>query len=175
MSAQGPAAPLRPTPPRPAPPYRPQGSCGYGLIPKDKWPYFSVAALSNNNSYFQEVPGHACGACFQIQCASGGPPPAQGGAHLGIQHVCVCMRSACVPACLAAGAWEGRRAKQGSKFMALVMRQGRAAVEPAGCPSNAQPPHDLPSADRCYKDRYGVPKSLLVKITDNCPGEHAAV
>ena len=48
-----------------------QGACGYGVIPKDKYPYFSVAALSPNNSFYKNGPVNGCGECFQIQCVSG--------------------------------------------------------------------------------------------------------
>ncbi|GAB4819909.1 hypothetical protein N2152v2_006955 [Parachlorella kessleri] len=48
-----------------------EGACGYGVIPKDKYPYFSVAALSPNNSFYKNGPLNGCGECFQIQCVSG--------------------------------------------------------------------------------------------------------
>jgi hypothetical protein len=47
-----------------------QGACGFGMIPKDRWPSFSVAALSPNNSFYKESPVNGCGMCFQIQCIS---------------------------------------------------------------------------------------------------------
>ncbi|GAB4819913.1 hypothetical protein N2152v2_006959 [Parachlorella kessleri] len=45
-----------------------EGACGYGSIPKDQYPYFSVAALSPSNSFAQAGPLKGCGQCFQIQC-----------------------------------------------------------------------------------------------------------
>lgn len=59
---------------RPRPPpslLPPQGACGYGSIPKDVYPYFSVAALSPSNHYYQSDPLKGCGQCFQIQCEDG--------------------------------------------------------------------------------------------------------
>ncbi|GAB4819912.1 hypothetical protein N2152v2_006958 [Parachlorella kessleri] len=45
-----------------------EGACGYGLIPKDQYPYFSVAALSPSNKFAKAGPLMGCGQCFQIQC-----------------------------------------------------------------------------------------------------------
>ncbi|KAL4440265.1 hypothetical protein ABPG75_003266 [Micractinium tetrahymenae] len=45
------------------------GSCGYGVIPKEQYPYFSTAALSPQNPYFTADDLHGCGQCFQIMCA----------------------------------------------------------------------------------------------------------
>ncbi|PRW45398.1 barwin-like endoglucanase [Chlorella sorokiniana] len=45
------------------------GACGFGVIPKDKYPYFSTAALSPSNQFFTSDELHGCGQCFQIQCA----------------------------------------------------------------------------------------------------------
>ncbi|KAK9838158.1 hypothetical protein WJX81_005264 [Elliptochloris bilobata] len=44
------------------------GSCGYGLLDKAKYPFWSVAALSTSNCYFQGGPLQGCGQCFQIEC-----------------------------------------------------------------------------------------------------------
>ena len=45
-----------------------QGACGYGSIPKDQYPYFSVAALSPSNQFYKAGPLNGCGECFQVQC-----------------------------------------------------------------------------------------------------------
>ena len=45
-----------------------QGACGYGTILKNKYPYFSVAALSLSNQFSVAGPLKGCGQCFQIQC-----------------------------------------------------------------------------------------------------------
>lgn len=47
-----------------------QGSCGYGLLDKAKYPFWSVAALSTANSYFLDGPLQGCG------CATPGAVPA---------------------------------------------------------------------------------------------------
>ena len=38
-----------------------QGSCGYGLLDKAKYPFWSVAALSTANEYFDSGPLQGCG------------------------------------------------------------------------------------------------------------------
>ncbi|KFM23596.1 Expansin-A11 [Auxenochlorella protothecoides] len=48
-----------------------EGACGYGSISKDAYPYFSVAAFSPSNHYYQSDALKACGQCFQIQCEEG--------------------------------------------------------------------------------------------------------
>ena len=48
-----------------------QGACGYGAIPKDQYPYFSVAALSPSNQFYKAGPLNGCGECFQVQCTDG--------------------------------------------------------------------------------------------------------
>ncbi|GAB4819908.1 hypothetical protein N2152v2_006954 [Parachlorella kessleri] len=48
-----------------------EGSCGYGLLPRDRWPYWSVAALSQSNPFFKNSTVEGCGMCFQIQCVTG--------------------------------------------------------------------------------------------------------
>ena len=45
-----------------------EGSCGYGVIDKTIFPYFSTAAFGPENQYFKAGPVNACGQCFQIQC-----------------------------------------------------------------------------------------------------------
>lgn len=50
-----------------------QGACGYGAIPKDKYPYFSVAALSPSNKFSIAGPLKGCGECFEIQCVDPRP------------------------------------------------------------------------------------------------------
>ena len=49
-----------------------QGSCGYGMMDKSKYPYWSVAALSRSNSFYVAGPIGACGQCFEIQCVNSG-------------------------------------------------------------------------------------------------------
>ena len=48
-----------------------QGSCGYGLMDKSKYPYWSVGALSTSNMYYSEGPVQGCG-CASFPAA--GPP-----------------------------------------------------------------------------------------------------
>lgn len=43
-----------------------QGSCGYGLLDKGKWPYWSVGALSTDNTYYGEGPVRGCGCASCI-------------------------------------------------------------------------------------------------------------
>ncbi|KAI7842109.1 hypothetical protein COHA_004303 [Chlorella ohadii] len=45
------------------------GACGFGSIPKDKYPYFSTAALAPSNQFYKSDELHGCGQCFQVQCA----------------------------------------------------------------------------------------------------------
>ena len=48
-----------------------QGGCGYGLLNKNNYPYWSVAALSTQNVYATAGAGQGCGCvlCFmQSQC-----------------------------------------------------------------------------------------------------------
>ena len=79
-------------PPPPPPPWccspsfgTKEGSCGYGAIPKDQYPYFSTAALAPSNKFYAADELQGCGQCFQIQCADdragggcGGAPAATG-------------------------------------------------------------------------------------------------
>ena len=51
-----------------------QGACGYGLLDKSQYPYWSVAALSLTNSFSVAGPAHACGMCFEIKCVDIGGP-----------------------------------------------------------------------------------------------------
>ncbi|KAK9863435.1 hypothetical protein WJX84_009026 [Apatococcus fuscideae] len=37
------------------------GSCGYGAIPLNSYPYWSIGALSMSNLFFQEGPVEGCG------------------------------------------------------------------------------------------------------------------
>ncbi|KAK9839069.1 hypothetical protein WJX74_008724 [Apatococcus lobatus] len=48
------------------------GSCGYGMLDKDAWPYWSVGALSQSNTFYSAGPIHGCGQCFEIQCVNTG-------------------------------------------------------------------------------------------------------
>ena len=38
-----------------------QGSCGYGLLDKEKWPLWSVGALSTSNMFYEQGPVQGCG------------------------------------------------------------------------------------------------------------------
>lgn len=38
-----------------------QGSCGYAMLDKGTWPYWSVAAISTSNSFYLAGPTEACG------------------------------------------------------------------------------------------------------------------
>ncbi|KAK9819790.1 hypothetical protein WJX72_002423 [[Myrmecia] bisecta] len=49
-----------------------EGSCGYGMLDKSQFPYWSVAALPPNNRFFTAGPLNGCGQCFQIQCVNDG-------------------------------------------------------------------------------------------------------
>lgn len=84
-----PLAPWHPQPPSPPPPHPPthpptpragmdpsspsfgtkDGSCGYGAISREHFPYFSTAALAPSNRFYAADTLHGCGQCFQVQCA----------------------------------------------------------------------------------------------------------
>lgn len=55
----------------------PQGSCGFGVLQKDDWPYWTVGALATSNKFFNDGPVEGCGTCFEVQCLESGPvsPP----------------------------------------------------------------------------------------------------
>lgn len=44
------------------------GSCGYGMLSKSDWPYWSVAALPTSNVFFNNLPLEGCGSCWEIEC-----------------------------------------------------------------------------------------------------------
>ncbi|KAK9850628.1 hypothetical protein WJX84_001010 [Apatococcus fuscideae] len=48
------------------------GACGYGLLDKGQWPYWSVGALSSSNMFYSAGPINGCGQCFEIQCVNSG-------------------------------------------------------------------------------------------------------
>ncbi|KAK9838025.1 hypothetical protein WJX74_009954 [Apatococcus lobatus] len=48
------------------------GACGYGLLDKSKWPYWSVGALSQSNIFYSAGPLGGCGQCFEVQCVNSG-------------------------------------------------------------------------------------------------------
>ncbi|KAK9868666.1 hypothetical protein WJX84_011328 [Apatococcus fuscideae] len=48
------------------------GACGYGLLDKSQWPYWSVGALSPSNMFYSAGPINGCGQCFEIQCVDSG-------------------------------------------------------------------------------------------------------
>lgn len=39
-----------------------QGSCGYGMLDKSKYPFWSVGALSTSNMYYTAGPVQGCGS-----------------------------------------------------------------------------------------------------------------
>ena len=47
---------------------REQGACGYGVLNKNSYPFWSVAALSLSNQFSIAGPAKACGQCFEIKC-----------------------------------------------------------------------------------------------------------
>lgn len=49
-----------------------QGSCGYGSLNKQAYPFWSVAALSTSNRFYKAGPANGCGECFEIQCQNSG-------------------------------------------------------------------------------------------------------
>ncbi|CAK0756698.1 hypothetical protein CVIRNUC_002477 [Coccomyxa viridis] len=49
-----------------------QGSCGYGILDKSKWPYWSVGALSTSNIHYGQGPVRGCGECFEVECQQSG-------------------------------------------------------------------------------------------------------
>lgn len=48
-----------------------EGSCGYGNLSKDQYPFWQVGAFATSNKYFKSIPGSACGTCWEIQCVEG--------------------------------------------------------------------------------------------------------
>lgn len=44
-----------------------EGSCGYGNLSKDQYPFWQVGAFATSNRYFKSIPGSACGTCWEIQ------------------------------------------------------------------------------------------------------------
>ena len=38
-----------------------QGSCGYGILDKDKYPFWSVGALAESSSFYASGPIQGCG------------------------------------------------------------------------------------------------------------------
>ena len=48
-----------------------EGSCGYGNLSKDVYPFWQVAAFATSNKFFNSLPGKACGTCWEIQCVEG--------------------------------------------------------------------------------------------------------
>lgn len=51
-----------------------QGACGYGLLDKNSYPFWSVAAFSLTNSFSMAGPAKACGQCYEIKCVDIGGP-----------------------------------------------------------------------------------------------------
>jgi hypothetical protein len=48
-----------------------EGSCGYGSLSKDQYPFWQVGAFATSNKFFKSIPGSACGTCWEIQCVEG--------------------------------------------------------------------------------------------------------
>lgn len=48
-----------------------EGSCGYGKLDKNTYPFWQVGAFATSNKYFKSIPGSACGTCWEIQCVEG--------------------------------------------------------------------------------------------------------
>lgn len=44
------------------------GSCGFGYLARNQYPFWAVGALSTSNHYFQNEPEQACGECFEVPC-----------------------------------------------------------------------------------------------------------
>ena len=53
-----------------------QGACGYGLLSESTYPYWTVAALSPENQFYQAGPSGGCGQCFEVMCMNEGGPNA---------------------------------------------------------------------------------------------------
>ena len=51
-----------------------QGACGYGMLDKNSYPFWSVAAFSLTNSFSVAGPAKACGQCYEIKCVDIGGP-----------------------------------------------------------------------------------------------------
>lgn len=47
-----------------------QGGCGYGVLDKKVYPYWSVAALSTSNKYYKAGPDNGCGYGYCTKCLS---------------------------------------------------------------------------------------------------------
>ncbi len=44
----------------------PQGSCGFGMLQQNHYPFWSVGALSTSNHFYLNEPQQACGECFEV-------------------------------------------------------------------------------------------------------------
>lgn len=49
------------------------GSCGYGYLDRNQWPYWSVGALATSNTFYESLPIKGCGICLEIQCVDRWP------------------------------------------------------------------------------------------------------
>eukprot|EP00884_Botryococcus_braunii_P022964 jgi/Botrbrau1/9351/Bobra.354_2s0009.1 len=49
-----------------------EGSCGYGVLDKEQYPFWSVAALAHSSPFYMAGPVQGCGQCFQIECVNDG-------------------------------------------------------------------------------------------------------
>ncbi len=43
-----------------------QGSCGFGLLQQNQYPFWRAGALSTSNHFFLNEPQQACGECFEV-------------------------------------------------------------------------------------------------------------
>ena len=50
------------------------GSCGYGELQQDQWPYWQAVAIGPSNSLFTGGNLKGCGACIQAECLTVGRP-----------------------------------------------------------------------------------------------------
>ena len=46
------------------------GSCGYGLLQQNQWPYWQATAISAGNIVYSSGNPKGCGACIQATCTS---------------------------------------------------------------------------------------------------------
>lgn len=120
-----------------------QGSCGYGVLNKNSYPFWSVGALSLSNQFSVAGPAKACGQCFEIKCVD-----------IGGQFA-VRMPSSPWPAALSLAVGRDCRILCVSPFCNVSWRRP--------CPQMVCPG----SQGRCSKDKNQ--RSVTVTITDSCP------
>lgn len=47
-----------------------KGSCGYGLLMRNEWPYWQAAAIAPGNPLYSSGNPKGCGSCIQATCTS---------------------------------------------------------------------------------------------------------